>query len=114
MNIYITNLDQTVTKETLNDLFKQHGEVKTTEVVLDAFTGKPRGFAYVEMPNDTEAEQAIAQLNHYALHERTIEVQVAQPKPEHKGSYPVGNSFGKSMPFQRSYGHSKKKGARKR
>ena len=46
MNIYITNLDQTVTKETLNDLFKQHGEVKTTEVVLDAFTGKPRGFAF--------------------------------------------------------------------
>lgn len=113
MNIYISNLDQSVTKETLTDLFKQYGDVKSAEVVLDVFTGRPRGFAYVEMPNDEEAEQAIAQLNNYELRDRAISVQVAQPKTEHKGSYPVGSGFGKNLPFQRSYNYSKKKGARK-
>lgn len=114
MNIYISNLDQTVTKEALTDLFKQHGDVKTAEVVLDVFTGQPRGFAYVEMPVDADAENAINELNNYELNDRAISVQAAKPKVEHKGSYPVGNGFQKGMPFQRSFGNQKRKGARKR
>jgi RNA recognition motif-containing protein len=109
MNIYISNLDQTVTSEALTHLFAQHGEVKAAEVALDVFTGQPRGFAYVDMPNDAEAEHAIAELQNYALNDRTISVQEAKPKVEHKGSYPVGNGFQKSMPFMRSYGSQKKR-----
>jgi RNA recognition motif-containing protein len=109
MNIYISNLDQTVTSETLNHLFAKHGEVKAAEVALDVFTGQPRGFAYVDMPNDEEAERAIGELHNYALNDRTISVQVAAPKIEHKGSYPVGNSYQKPTSFMRSYGSQKKK-----
>ena len=114
MNIHISNLDQSVSKEALTHLFEQHGEVKSAEVVLDLFTGKSRGFAYVEMPNDSEAEQAITQLNNHDLNGNTISVKSAPAKVEHKGSYPVGNGFQKSMPFMRSYDNSKRKGFRKR
>lgn len=114
MNIYISNLDQSITKEALTDLFKQHGEVKTAEVVLDVFTGQSRGFAYVDMPDETDAQQAISQLNNYQLHDRAISVQQAQPKVEQKGSYRVGSGSQKSVSFQRSYAGNKRKGARKR
>jgi RNA recognition motif-containing protein len=109
MNIYISNLDQTVTSEALTHLFAQHGEVKAAQVAKDVFTGQPRGFAYVEMPNDDEAERAIVELQNYELNDRAISVKVAEPKVEHKGSYPVGNAFQKPMPFMRSYGSQKKK-----
>jgi len=113
MNIYISNLDQKVTKEALVDLFKQHGEVKEAKMVVDVFTGQPRGLAYVDMPDDQEAQNAIGQLNNYALNDRPMSVEVATPKVEHKGSYPVGTNF-KSVPFQRSYGSHKGKKGRKR
>lgn len=114
MNIHISNLHPTVTKEALTELFKQHGEVKAAEVVLDVFTGLPRGFAFVEMPDEAEAQQAISELNNRELHDRAISVQMAAPKVEHKGSYPVGNGVQRSMPFQRGYGSQKRKGAHKR
>jgi RNA recognition motif-containing protein len=114
MNIYISNLDANVTTEQLIGLFKPHGEVKTAEVVRDVFTGLPRGFAYVDMPDDANAQLAISELNNFQLNDRTISVQEAKPKVEHKGSYPVGNSAQKSMPFQRSYSNQKGKGFRKR
>jgi len=114
MNIHVSNLDVNVTTEQLIGLFKQHGEVKTAEVVRDVFTGQPRGFAYVEMPDDANAQAAINELNNFQLNDRAISVQAAAPKVEHKGSYPVGNSAVKSMPFQRSFGNQRGKGFRKR
>ena len=114
MNIQITNLDATVTTEQLINLFKQHGEVNGAEVVRDVFTGLPRGFAYVDMPDDTDAQTAIGELNNFQLNDRAILVQAAVPKVEHKGSYPVGNTAYKSMPFQRSFAAQKGKKSRKR
>ena len=113
MHIKISNLEQKVTKEQLIGLFEQHGDVKAAEVVLDVFTGQPRGFAFVEMYDEAEAQRAIGELNKYELNDRVISVEAAQPKVEYKGSYPVGNSFQRSTLFQRSYGTQKKKGSRK-
>jgi RNA recognition motif-containing protein len=113
MNIQVSNLDQSVTKEQLINLFQRHGDVKAAEVVLDVFTGKPRGFAFVEMFDEADAQRAIGELHQYELHDRAISVQAAQPKVEHKGSYAIGNSSQRSVVFQRSYGNQKKRGSRK-
>lgn len=113
MNIYVSNLDATITADQLVGLFKQHGEVNGAELVRDVFTGLPRGFAYVEMPDEAAAQTAIGELNNFQLNDRAISVQEAKPKVEHKGSYPVGNTAHKSMPFQRSFGNQKGKKFRK-
>jgi RNA recognition motif-containing protein len=91
MNIYISNLSSAISSEELKNLFAAHGSVRSAEVVMDVFTGKSRGFGFVEMENETEAQTAIAGLNNSALQELTITVQEAKPKEVHKGSYKVGN-----------------------
>lgn len=91
MNIHISNLSNTISDNQLRDLFAGFGEVRSAEVAMDVFTGKPRGYGYVEMENDTEAQTAIEKLNHSELDKLTITVQQAKPKEVHKGSYKVGN-----------------------
>ena len=63
MRIYVGNLDYAVTSDELRTLFEAHGEVASAEVQLKGRTGQSRGFGLVEMPNDHEAEAAIAALN---------------------------------------------------
>jgi RNA recognition motif-containing protein len=89
MNIYVSNLGYNVTDESLKALFKQHGEVSSAKVIMDNFSGQSRGFAFVEMPDDTQGQKAIDQLNNSSVENRTIQVQVARPKEERKGSYPA-------------------------
>jgi RNA recognition motif-containing protein len=114
MNIYISNLDQKVTNEELTNLFKQFGEVNTAEVVLDAFTGQSRGFAFIEMINDLEGQEAINQLNNFELNNRSLSVELAKPREEQKGSYPVGNGPQKSYGLLRNKGAKKNKGNKRR
>ncbi len=114
MNLYISNLDQEVTNEQLTNLFKQFGEVNTAEVVLDAFTGQSRGFAFIEMINDLEGQEAISRLNNFELNNRAISVELAKPRTEQKGSYPVGNGPQKSYGLQRNKGTKKNKGNKRR
>jgi RNA recognition motif-containing protein len=59
MNIYIGNLDYAVNEQNLRELFEQHGEVATAKIITDKFTGRSKGFAFVEMPNDGDATSAI-------------------------------------------------------
>ena len=63
MNIYIGNLSFRTTEDTLKSLFAEFGEIETVKVIKDRFSGRPRGFGFVEMPSNSEADQAIKALN---------------------------------------------------
>ena len=81
-NIFVGNLDFNVTEEAVRSLFESHGAVNSARIMTDRDTGRSRGFAFVEMENETEADQAIAALNGYTLEGRALNVNEARPKPD--------------------------------
>jgi cold-inducible RNA-binding protein len=85
MKIYVGNLSYSVTQDTLQGLFSQHGEVEEVHVPTDRHTGRPRGFAFVTMPNDQEAQAAIDALNGVDLEGRAMNVNKARPRTEGGG-----------------------------
>lgn len=82
MNIFVGNLPYGVTDMDLRSAFEAHGQVSSASVILDKFTGKSRGFGFVEMPNREEALAAIAALNEKDLKGRAIRVNEAQPRED--------------------------------
>ena len=100
MNIYVSHLSWGTTSESLQDLFAQHGEVTSANVIMDRMTGRSRGFGFVEMPNDTEGQAAIDALNDTNFEGQTISVNVARPRTENpdgnrgRGGYGGGNRGG--------------------
>ena len=82
MKILVRNLERTVTEAELLKLFQEYGTVNTCTLVLDAATGKSKGFAFVEMPHAREAIEAIKGLNTLRLHGHGIRVKQAEDKPE--------------------------------
>ena len=93
MNIYVSNLNHLVTDESLKQTFAAHGEVSSAKIILDQFTGYSRGFGFVDMPDETEANSAIEKINGIEVDGRAIYVKEARPKEERKGSYAVRNPF---------------------
>jgi cold-inducible RNA-binding protein len=91
VNIFVGNLDYNVTEETIRALFERYGAVNSTRIMTDRDTGRSRGFAFVEMPNDNEAGQAITALNGRDMDGRALNVNEARPKPER--SFGGGNRF---------------------
>jgi RNA recognition motif-containing protein len=91
MNIHITNLSPQTTNEDLKQLFTPFGEVTSAEIAMDSFTDLPRGFAYVDMPDDEEGRAAIKALNQSTVSGNQVNVQEAKPLDVRKGSYKVGN-----------------------
>ncbi|MFL5733429.1 MAG: RNA recognition motif domain-containing protein [Chloroflexia bacterium] len=83
--LYIGNLPFQTTAEDLRDLFSQVGEIATVDVITDKFTGRSKGFAFVEMTNDTESQEAIDKFNGYMLDNRAIVVNEARPREERSG-----------------------------
>jgi RNA recognition motif-containing protein len=81
-NIFVGNLDFNVTEEAVRSLFEAHGAVNSARIMTDRDTGRSRGFAFVEMENESEADQAIAALNGYTLEGRALNVNEARPKPD--------------------------------
>ena len=79
-NIFVGNLDITATEPQLRELFAAHGAVETVTIVKDRDTGEPRGIAFVEMTQATEAEAAIAALDGHELNGRPMRVNEARPK----------------------------------
>ena len=63
MNIYVGNLSFGTTEDSLKSLFAEFGEIESVKVIKDRFSGRPRGFGFVEMPSNSEADQAIKALN---------------------------------------------------
>ncbi len=79
-NIFVGNLDVTTTESQVRNLFQTHGEVATVTVVIDRDTGSPRGFAFVEMVDDNEADAAIKALNGTSLEGRCLVLNEAREK----------------------------------
>ena len=90
-SIYVGNLAHSATEEDLRQAFGQHGEVSEVKIVKDRETGRPRGFAFVEMPDGTAAATAIKELNLHEIDGRSITVDEARPKrgrgPRRGGRY---------------------------
>jgi RNA recognition motif-containing protein len=82
MNLYIGNLSWTITDNELQDTFEAYGEVTSCKIVKDKMTNRSKGFAFVEMPNDAEANAAISALNGQDLKGRAISVNEARPREE--------------------------------
>jgi RNA recognition motif-containing protein len=79
-NIFVGNLDSALTEDQVRALFEPHGAVETVTIVKDRDTGRSRGFAFVEMTSDTEAETARIALNGKLVRERQLSVNEARPK----------------------------------
>jgi cold-inducible RNA-binding protein len=90
--LYVGNLPFTTDETQLQSLFAQAGTVETVSLVRDRETGRARGFAFVEMGSDEEAQQAINQLNSYELGGRALTVNEARPKTAGGGSF--GGGYG--------------------
>ncbi len=83
--IYVGNLNFQTDEDALRSAFSQYGQVDTVDIVRDRDSGQPRGFAFVEMANDGEADSAINGLNGQALDGRNLTVNEARPKTERGG-----------------------------
>ena len=82
MNIYIGNLPYQVTEDDLRDAFSQFGQVDSANIITDKFSGRSKGFGFVDMPIDGEAREAIESMNDKDLKGRTIKVNEARPREE--------------------------------
>jgi RNA recognition motif-containing protein len=82
MKLYVGNLSFETTENDLQDLFEQHGQVSEAMLMMDRMTGKSRGFAFVTMPDDTQAQTAMTELNGKELAGRTLTVNEARAREE--------------------------------
>lgn len=96
--IYVGNMSYSTDEETLTNLFADYGEVVSTKIISDQFTGKSKGFAFVEMQNDDEAMSAISALNGKELNGREIKVNEAIDK-NRRGDF---NSNSRGNRFKRN------------
>lgn len=83
--LYVGNLPFEVTEESLQELFESHGQVTSAKVITDRDTGRPRGFAFVEMASSQEAQEAIKSLDGKDFQGRNLKVNLAKPREERSG-----------------------------
>ena len=93
MNIHVSNLSFNVTDEDLKDFFAEYGEVTSAKVIMDKFTNRSRGFAFVEMSDQTAAQKAIQELDGATVDGRTIKVNEARPKEKKSTSRSFNNRW---------------------
>jgi len=93
-NIFVGNLSFRTTEEEVRGLFAAYGTVDRVNLITDRDTGQPRGFGFVEMSNDAEAERAIAELNGKQVGGRAINVNEARPKEDRGGGGGRGRGAG--------------------
>jgi cold-inducible RNA-binding protein len=84
MNIYVGNLSYGMSEDELRDAFGAFGEVSSVKILMDRETGRSRGFGFVEMPNQSEAETAIAQLNGKDVGGRALRINEARPREQQR------------------------------
>ena len=101
MNIYVSNLSFNIQDGDLKEFFTPYGEVTSAKVIMDKFTGKSKGFGFVEMSDDEAAKKAIAELDNGTVDGRNIKVMEARPKEDR----PARSNNG----FSRNDGGYKKK-----
>jgi RNA recognition motif-containing protein len=95
MNIYVGNLAREATEDDLRQAFEAFGEVASAKIITDKFTGDPRGFGFVEMPNNSEAQSAISELDGKDLKGRTLRVNEARPRRDDRRGGRGGGFGGK-------------------
>lgn len=102
MNIYVGNLNFQTTEGELRPLFEEFGQVKSVKMIMDRETGRPKGFAFVEMSNAEQGQQAIEGLNGATISGRPVVVNEARPRaegdrsgsrPNNRPSYGGGNGY---------------------
>ncbi|MDX9826532.1 MAG: RNA-binding protein [Spirochaetia bacterium] len=79
--VYVGNMNYGTAENQLRDLFAQYGEVSSVNIIIDRYTGKAKGFGFVEMANDDEAQKAIDALNGFEFMGRQLRVNEAEDKP---------------------------------
>jgi len=85
MNIYVGNLNYNLTEDELREVFEEFGEVSSAKIINDKYSGRSKGFGFVEMPNDSEAQDAIDNLNDKDVGGRNIKVNQARERSEGSG-----------------------------
>ena len=94
MNIYVGNLSYETTEEDLQQAFEGFGQVESVNVIKDKYSGRSKGFGFVEMPAKDEAQSAINELNDTELKGRTLKVNEARPRSESRGGRGGGSRGG--------------------
>jgi len=98
MNIFVGSLPFSIEEADLRESFEAYGAVDSVKIISDKFTGRSKGFGFVEMPNDDEAQKAIDELNGATVQGRAIVVNKSEPKPEGERRSFDGNRGGNSRP----------------
>ena len=101
MNIYVGNLSYEVTEEDLRKAFEEFGQVESVKIITDMYSGRSKGFAFIEMPETAGAEAAINGLNGKEIKGRTMNVNKARPRSE--GRRGGGNRRGGRQGGRRDY-----------
>ena len=109
MKIYVGNLSYEVTEDELRQEFAAYGEVTSASIPTDKYSGRPRGFGFVEMASKSEGEAAISGLNGKTLKERTMVVSEARPRSDDRGRGSYGDRRGGG-----GYGGGRSGGGRQR
>ena len=94
MNIYVGNLLFDVSDNDLKEAFEEYGQVTEVRLIMDKFSGKSKGFGFVEMPSKDEAEKAIEEMNGKEFMGRALSVNVAKPKTDRRGGGGGGRGRG--------------------
>jgi len=102
MNLYVGNLLFNVSENDLRNAFEQFGQVTEVRLIMDKFSGKSKGFGFIEMPSKDEAEKAIGEMNGKEFMGRALNVNEAKPKTDSRGGGGRG-SFGGSRGGGRRY-----------
>jgi RNA recognition motif-containing protein len=98
LRLYVGNLSFNTTEQELQDLFATAGQVASVNVMRDMATGRARGFAFVEMASEADAQNAINQLNNRDLGGRNLTVNEAKPRPERSGGFGGGGGSRRREP----------------
>ena len=88
MNIFVGNLSYGATEDAMRSLFEAHGEVSSAKIITDRETGRSRGFGFVEMPNDENAQAAVSALDGTDFDGRPLRVNEARPREDRGGRPP--------------------------
>ena len=104
--LYVGNLSYQMTEDGLKDIFSPIGEVLSAKIITDAATGRSKGFGFVEMASDEDADKAIAELNGTTVQDRALNVSEARPQTERggRGGRPGGGGRGGQRGFDRGGG----------
>jgi cold-inducible RNA-binding protein len=105
--LYVGNLSYQMTEDSLKDIFSPIGEVLSAKIITDAATGRSKGFGFVEMASDEDANKAIADLNGTNVMDRAINVSEARPQTERGRGARTGGGRGGQRGFDRSGGGRK-------